>query len=188
LKNELLFKKIELLILNKNFNYAEIVINELKEKNEIQKKKKAFYYAVADFSLGKMNESQSLFLDCIDDSLKKEKTNITELFVKIKRNEAKNPKMPGVMSALIPGLGQFYSGDVKNGTKSLLLNASLITLSFVVAYNYTVFDAVISVVPWWLRYYRGGIYRAEKIAGSKKERVRNSLYNQVLQVISETKR
>lgn len=187
LKNELLFKKIELLILNSNFNYAEIVLNELKVMSEIQKKRKYFYYAVTDFKLGKMDESKELFTACIEDSLEKAKVEIDKLFIDIKRNEAKNSKMPAVMSFLFPGLGQFYSGDIKNGTNSLLLNASLIALSIIVAYNYTLFDAVISVVPWWFRYYKGGIYHAEKIAESKKLKTRNLLYNQVLDVVSNTK-
>ena len=67
----------------------------------------------------------------------------------------------------LPGLGQFYAGDIKNGINSLVINAlfvGLFTYSFV---TISPIDAYFSVLPWFQRYYKGGYTKAGIIAEQK---------------------
>ncbi len=69
----------------------------------------------------------------------------------------------------MPGLGQFYNGDYKNAANSFILSGALITLLFAVAVNYTFVDAMASVIPYFQRYYFGGMAHAKKGAYEKRD-------------------
>jgi hypothetical protein len=85
------------------------------------------------------------------------------------------------MSIFLPGLGQFYAGDIKNGLNSLLLTGGFFTIGFIVAINYSLVDAMVAVVPWIQRYYVGGYNRAAGIAENKKKSKQDKVYQAILQ-------
>ncbi len=82
----------------------------------------------------------------------------------------KNPKTARVLSMILPGAGQFYAGDIKNGLNSLLLNALLGFWFVTTGLAYTFVDAAATVTPWLFRYYGGGIRRAGEIVEKKEGR------------------
>ncbi|MEL7341581.1 MAG: hypothetical protein AAGM67_13970, partial [Bacteroidota bacterium] len=72
---------------------------------------------------------------------------------KVSRISARKAK---ILSIILPGLGQFYAGDVKAGINSLGLTAGLLVIAWQVAIRSTPLDAAFAIVPWFVRYYQGG--------------------------------
>lgn len=80
--------------------------------------------------------------------------------------QPKAPKLAKRLSTWLPGLGQFYAGDWRNGVNSLTINSAIIwwLLSSALQGNY-VQMLPIAYVLW--KYYQGGRVRAEMIATGK---------------------
>jgi hypothetical protein len=83
----------------------------------------------------------------------------------IKTNEEKySVTKAKILSALIPGAGQIYTGNYLNGIMSFALNAATVYLSINSFIEDRVFDGVITANFLWLRFYSGGISNAGKFA------------------------
>jgi tetratricopeptide (TPR) repeat protein len=93
-----------------------------------------------------------------------------------------NPELAFKLSFFLPGLGQFYAGDVKNGFNALALNSALVLLAVNIATNYTLLDAGIAIVPWFQRYYMGGTEKAKIIAQRKLTENQGEVFNEILDV------
>jgi TM2 domain-containing membrane protein YozV len=94
----------------------------------------------------------------------------------------KHPK-PGLaklFSIFIPGAGQFYAGDIKNGFNSLLLTGGFLALGIYSLLFFTPFDAIVTVAPWFQRYFMGGYKRAALIAADRLNEKQNRIYLQIL--------
>ena len=76
-------------------------------------------------------------------------------------------------SMIIPGLGQFYSGEYLSGLLSLAWNvfAGYLTIN---AFNQErIFDGIVTANLLWFRFYRGNFQNAEKFAEEKNIRISN---------------
>jgi hypothetical protein len=113
----------------------------------------------------------------------KDSAELAELFSK-KNLLSPSPKRARIMSMILPGLGQTYSGDLKSGLNSLLLTSGLIALGINISIRYRLVDAVFSILPWYQRYYTGGYGKAEEIAIRKRQKKRNEVYTKVLKLIA----
>ena len=89
------------------------------------------------------------------------------------------------MSMIVPGLGQLYVGDVKNGLKSFVLSVGLFSLGLRSALINNPLDAAISTLPWFQRYYQGGFKKAELIAIARIQEKRYKIYNQLLDEVEK---
>jgi len=87
------------------------------------------------------------------------------------------------MSRIIPGSGQLYAGDIKNGLNSLLLTGGIALLGVHLYNQYSLFDAIMSAFPWFARYYKGGYHKAFEIAYQKRSIRRDRTYKQILKTI-----
>ncbi|MCF8363481.1 MAG: hypothetical protein K9G70_12755 [Prolixibacteraceae bacterium] len=85
------------------------------------------------------------------------------------------------MSGIIPGSGQFVTGEVKAGLNSMLLIGGLYILSVHVINLYSFWDAAIALFPWIQRYYLGGMDHSKDLAESKIRSKRYSSYLKVLE-------
>ena len=92
------------------------------------------------------------------------------------------PKTAKILSMIVPGSGQFYAGDIKNGINSLLLTGGFIYLGVHAALNYGIINSLASASPWIQRYYLGGFKRAELIAEERLALKRDRIYQQILDV------
>lgn len=74
----------------------------------------------------------------------------------------KSARLAKVLSAIIPGAGQVYVGDWRNGLNALTLNGVLgyLTVDAVLARHYV--DAALWGGAVFSRYYRGNIFRADE--------------------------
>lgn len=146
-----------------------------------------FYQGLCYFGLEEFRLAEDAFVRALGQGKDLEQNRIHQLFSERKKLYKPNPQTAYIMSMCIPGLGQFYAGDVKNGLNSLVLTAALAALGFHIALSQSVIDGIVIVVPWFQRYYQGGIIRAEKIATENRQERRAAQLDQMLEVIAGTK-
>jgi tetratricopeptide (TPR) repeat protein len=181
LKTELLFSKAYCQILNKNFQLALIDLFSVNDTSAIIQKRLNFYFATCYFGLEEFSQAKTYFRFCVS---VKDSTELTELF-KRRNLFSPSPDKARIMSMIIPGLGQSYSGDIKSGLNSLLLTSGLIALGINIGIRYSPVDAIFAILPWYQRYYTGGYGKAEEIAERKRQHKRNDVYNKILKLIAE---
>lgn len=142
-------------------------------------------FAITHFGLEEFEDSNEFFKKMVpDDSLAC--ARIDSLFGERKLLYRPNPKWAYIFSLILPGLGQVYAGGITEGINSFLLNESLVLISLFVAYEYSIIDAVLSVLPWYNRYYMGGLENAREIAIKRRNMHRSQLYRETLIIIKES--
>ncbi len=181
IKNGYLLKKISGYLLLQQNDYAEIDFLSIDSTYLLphQIKEKTFFEAVLMFSKGEYSKSKSAFLKLTQDSLAVER-----LFLKNAKVSKISPKKAKNMSRIIPGLGQLYVGDIKNGLNSMLLTGGLMALGVRATIVNNFLDASFAVGPWLQRYYKGGYTKAESIAKAKILEKRFKIYNQLLDTLA----
>jgi len=189
LKKEIVFRKTSCLLILQNYDQAKEELLKLPDSLSTSIKQKKFFYAgVCYFGTEEYDKSENCFNSCIDTTDKHTQTQLKEQFVKVRKIHHLNPKVAKILSVFLPGAGQFYSGDIKNGVNSLLLNSAFIILFVVTAQNYSLFDAVISVFPWFERYYLGGVQHAGEIALKKKKLKKQIIYQRIIDISADQKK
>jgi tetratricopeptide (TPR) repeat protein len=181
LKTVLLFNKASCQMLNKNFQFAIIDLLSVSDTSKIVQKRLNFYLATCYFGLEDFSNARAFFGYCLEGKYEKE---LSDLFSK-KKLLSPSPKKARIMSMILPGLGQTYSGDIKSGLNSLILTSGLIALAINISIRYQPIDAIISILPWYQRYYTGGYGKAEEIASRKRQLKRNEVYTTILQFVGE---
>lgn len=189
IKTEILFKKVACYMLDKNFKLATFELMNLPDSLNLQTaNRKNFYFAICYWGMEDFEKAKSSFLEILPVEHKSAREAINLLFSK-KRNLYKpKPKTAQILSIFIPGSGQIYSGDVKNGINSLILTGGFVVLGVYMTQYYNLFDAILTAIPWFMRYHQGGYRGAKKIAYNKRADRRNKTYQKVLKVIEENKK
>jgi tetratricopeptide (TPR) repeat protein len=181
LKTELLFNKASCQMLNKNYQFAIIDLLSVEDTSGIVQKRLNFYLATCYFGSEDFYKAQTYFGSCVG---MKDKNELSDLFSD-KKLLSPSPKKARIMSMILPGLGQVYSGDIKSGLNSLLLTSGLIALGFNISAKYQPVDAILTILPWYQRYYTGGYGKAEEIARKKRDMKRNEIYIRILKLVGE---
>lgn len=186
-KAEVIFRKMSCYLIQNNFEYAEIELLNLPSKlNAEQAKRKIFYTGVLNFSVEKYDLAKAQFLSLVDSTNTDSRKKIEQLFIKNEKINKLNPRAARIMSMILPGLGQFYAGDIKNGMNSIILTVGIATWGIVSAVKSTSpFDILVTAAPWFQRYYMGGYKKAEQIAINEKTKRRSKVYNQILDEVSK---
>ena len=179
LKTELLFNKASCQMLNKNFQLALIDLFSVNDTSESIQNRLNFYIATCYFGLEDFNQALTYFESCVELRDRKE---LSELFSG-KKLHSPSPKKAKVMSMVLPGLGQAYSGDIKSGLNSVILTTGLIAMGIIIGNSYSSIDAILAVLPWIQRYYSGGYGKAEEIAFNRRQLKRNEVYTKIIQMI-----
>jgi TM2 domain-containing membrane protein YozV len=188
IKNEILFNKVQCNLLLAKFDQSLIELINLPDSlDNYFNNKRNFYYAVTYFGLEKFKDAEKHFLALIPETNIAVREEIEKLFKKKKNLYRPNPKTARTLSKIIPGSGQFYSGDVKNGFNSLLLTGGFVTLGVFMVQDYTYLDAILTTLPWFLRYRKGGFTKAYGIALNKRAMRRNKTYKRILEIVEESK-
>ncbi len=131
LRTELLFKKASCRMLDKNFQQALIDLFSIADSSVNTQKRLNFYLGICYYGLQDYKQSESYFESCVNLIDKKE---LSDLFSD-RRLFSPSPRKARIMSMLLPGLGQTYSGDIKAGLNSLLLSTGLIALGIKIGIN-----------------------------------------------------
>jgi TM2 domain-containing membrane protein YozV len=111
-----------------------------------------------------------------------EKDSLLDLeFKAIKKSEKRfNPHTAWMLSMILPGTGQFYAGEVIEGFNSSLLLGGLFFSAVLIAKEYSFFIALVTILPWFQRYYMGGANKAERLTMEKQMVKRNDSYQSIL--------
>ncbi|MCF6366501.1 MAG: hypothetical protein L3J35_09910 [Bacteroidales bacterium] len=180
---ELIYKKIDCLIFSGKYNDAELMILTSEETNISEEiKRKNFYLGIIYYAQTNYEKSKEFFINSLNDTAIMAKSEVSELFKKKKYFERPNPKIAGIFSLIVPGSGQLYAGDYKNAINSFLLVAVFAAIGTDMLIRYAWYDSLISVSPWFLRYYTGGYKNAVDIARQKRTERRNKRLNEIIEI------
>jgi tetratricopeptide (TPR) repeat protein len=113
---------------------------------------------------------------------------IDSIFNVAKKARFYAPQKAKILSAILPGLGQVYVKNYKNAVNSFVINAGLLSLSVYATLNYTWFEGCVLILPWWQKYYLGGLRRAALLAEKHNDTERNKIINLVLDYSGQIKK
>jgi len=186
LRYEALFRKTGMLMLQNQYKKALIELFSLpKALPEPWKSRKQLYLGAAHFGIREFDLARADLLPLFAPEDKHGRAEFERLMRQAERVSRKSPKTARILSMILPGAGQFYAGDIKNGINSLLLNGLLGYWFVATGISYTFVDAAATVTPWLFRYYGGGIRRAGEILEEKKEERLRTVFRKVLETMND---
>lgn len=185
LRYEALFSKTGMLMLQNQYKKALLELLSLpKNLPEPWMARKRLYLGAAHFGIREFDLARQDLLPLFAENDVAGRAEFERLMRKAERVSRKSPKTARVLSMVLPGAGQFYAGDVKNGLNSLLLNALLGYWFVSTGLSYTFVDAAATVTPWLFRYYGGGIRRAGELVEKKKEERLRKIFSRTLDTLN----
>lgn len=185
IKTEAILGKAFSLIIGKNYLMAlSELMNVDSAKNSYHDVKLNFLKGIAYFGLHEDESSEKSFKKCLA-KLSMENDSVIDLeFKAIKKSEKRfNPHTAWLLSMILPGTGQFYAGEVMEGFNSSLLLGGLFFSAVLIAEEYSFFIALVTILPWYQRYYMGGANKAERLTMEKQMVKRNDSYQSILRRI-----
>jgi tetratricopeptide (TPR) repeat protein len=124
------------------------------------------YEGYCQYQLKDFDAAQMVFSAMLNNA--NAQSSLDAFFQDARKIEKMNPKTYQVLSYFIPGLGQILLGDAKSSMNSTFLNTALALLFIDTANKLSLFDATLSVIPWFYRYYAGGAKLTKDLAITKK--------------------
>ena len=141
-----------------------------------------FLFGISYFGLQKYDQAENYFLRITADNPPASQ-ELEKIFANEKRLHRPNPTTVYILSLVLPGTGQLLTGNIKDGINSFLLVEGIGFAAVMVAIKYSFMDALLSVLPWYQRYLIGGSNNAERLAIEKRDRNRNEVYKEILEVL-----
>ena len=175
------FDRIKIFIEQREFQKALAEIYQV--DSEIGPTRIALYEGYCQYMLRDFVTARSAFEHLCTTSEASE--SLDKYLLEAEKIEKINPKTYQILSYFIPGLGQILLGDTKNSLNSLVLNGALVMLFIDTARKLSLFDATLSVVPWFYRYYTGGVDVTRDLAIKRKENLHKQNLAQMIQVLTE---
>jgi tetratricopeptide (TPR) repeat protein len=186
IKDDLLLKRAENLIITKDYLLALQDIYAVNDDTPHMKRQTDFYQACIYYGLNDFELAQRYF-EAVFDSARS-----PVLYAQYKKNwrelqhiNKMNPNLAMVLSMIVPGTGQFYAGDIKNGLNSLGITSLFFYFTARSIITVGVLEGFTTVFPIYFRYYTGGFKRAKVIAQQRKEYRRSIIYTRLLNLYKE---
>jgi len=177
------YHKLRLLIKNKEAQNALALLYQMDNALIALDKDKYNFYSAMTVLLTEDLEEAKTYISSLSYFPKINQSKLVSTYKELEKNFKKNHKVAQLLSALVPGLGQTVNGNAADGLNSFALNGSMVWLFFEVAKNLTYLDAAISVVPWFVRFYKGGIANAGQQSQIKQKADKEALLNKLIQLI-----
>jgi len=136
-------------------------------KNPYLQQKALFFLGICHLYTFHWAQAQKAFHQCFSPSEKI--SQIDSLLTEARHLKYKSPFLAKWLSTILPGMGQIYVGDWRNGLNALAINGltSYLLLDALVERRFQ--DALLSHLSLFERYYRGNRQRAEKMARDHNE-------------------
>lgn len=181
LYKELVFKKINLYLRNKQPGYALIELSQLYNNRSVYfSTKQDLYYALAYFQINDFNNSEKYSEKLLKKYSCYDSCYISKFFIKAIRNSDRSTLIPALSSAIIPGSGQLINGFYGDAANSFILNATLAAVTYFSFVRLKPLDAIITMFPFVHRYYLSNIFIAKDLTVKKQENVNVAMYNELL--------
>jgi tetratricopeptide (TPR) repeat protein len=103
------------------------------------------------------------------------------------KRKRKSPRAARLLSALLPGAGQAYAGDVPDGLNALAVNGGIAVLAAAAAVNGYYPEAVLLVLFPLRRYYTGNIGNAGRLAERRNAEAREGYRRLILEELLEVR-
>ncbi len=184
LKQEAILAKVQSLVQMRSFTQALAEIYSAQAANDEQEQRLSFYEGICHYARMDFSSAHEAFIAATGKDSAKARA-IVALYADTSSLYRPRPKVAKRLSYFMPGLGQLYAGDVKNGLNSMALNAAMVALTINVGVNYSTFDAFLAVFPWVQRYYLGGTDKAEMIAQDKLLENRQDFYLEIMEIFDD---
>ena len=169
-----------------NLALVELIKADMQSQSARLRQRARFLRGVAYLYQFKWEQAQSVFLAYFDaiPSAAGAAAEIDTFFAEALNLPQKSEKAARLLSTLLPGLGQTYAGDWKNGLNALLLNGLLgyVTLDAAIDRDYD--DALLSFFFLFYRYYAGNRHRAAEAAQAFNDRENRQHVNRILQALT----
>ena len=105
---------------------------------------------------------------------------LNEVFRSVDKVNKKTKMKAILLSAVFPGTGQAYSRHYKEGINSLITISAFGAAYVFTITNYGLVVGLISVSPWFQRYYVGGMNSAADLLEEYKAEQFDQLYNRLV--------
>lgn len=170
-----------ILIANQDYDLGRLELIKARMRNPSAQvhRRTLFLEAVAFIYQFRWKEAREALTDYTRDA------ELDTLFVNAVEAPQKSPRLAKVLSAIIPGAGQVYTGDWRNGLNALALNAVLGYLTVDAALEQHYVDAALWGGLIFSRYYRGNIFRADEAVKNYNTRQSRRASEALLQRLQE---
>jgi tetratricopeptide (TPR) repeat protein len=184
IKKELVFYKAICHLKGEHYLEALNEIYDMPETNsDYFSKKIKLYEGICQFGLNNFDASYKLLSQLVDSTGTKK---LASIFTALKKfNKKYNPDRIEKMSRIVPGLGQIYAKDWKNGINSIALILLVSYYSVLTAYSYSYLDGALIMSSWFTRYYSGGALKARNIAEKRLLTNQSIVYQKIMQIIKQ---
>jgi tetratricopeptide (TPR) repeat protein len=144
-------------------NYSLARLELLKVSETPLRPRSLYFYGIASLYMSDWNEAREAFGEfysrCAHGRSTDRAKDVEWILVSVEPSY-KSPGLARFLSAIVPGLGQMYAGDWRDGLNALVLNSLAIGLIAKAIHRKDYRDAaLISSIS--IRYYTGNIYKAE---------------------------
>ncbi len=171
------YELMEILSLVKldDFLNAKRSVLAYRPDNEIGEQNKQIIKSLIDFYLGDYAKAKEGFL-----KLDASPDQLNEVFRSVDKVNKKTKMKAILLSAVFPGTGQAYSRHYKEGINSLITISAFGAAYVFTITNYGLVVGLISVSPWFQRYYVGGMNSAADLLEEYKAEQFDQLYNRLV--------
>lgn len=138
------------------------------------------YMATGYYAADDITKAKTYFIKALPNAADSVKVDV--LFGKLIKANKKREGTAMLLSIILPGTGQLYAGDVRNALNSFLLTSGWLALAINTGINTGGISAVITIVPWYARYYMGGLTNAATAVKNYKLKKKDQIHRQVLKL------
>jgi len=185
LKDRIYIDKAILLISKGEIQRSEIILTKISTFTKYEQIKRESYYWLG------LGHLYSYKWSAAKNNMKKYygasyNHYLDSIFINSNKLDIKSPQRARLFSLFIPGLGQIYSKDYKNGMNSLILNSLTSYFLFNSIIDKKYWDALIIYYTPFERYYWGSSRNAELIANNYNQKISKqfaeSVFNSILKI------
>ena len=183
IKNE---RMLDIAVLNlaaKNYTEAEFQLLRIAHFNkDSHLKRRAFFLLGVSYLYNyKWDDAQEMFQKAFINSTNS--TSLGSLFVISQRLGYKNPVLAKWLSTFVPGSGQIYCGDWRNGINAFALNSLLGYALVESILDLRYIDIIFTTSPYFERYYTGNRDNSEMIARDHNENKNKRMATDILKEV-----
>ena len=172
-----------------NYDLAQLELLKISiyETNTEIKSYAQFFLCVCFIHLYEWKKAQQIIEEYNIESvlLPSQKHSVDSLIILGIDYKEKSVKTASFLSTIIPGLGQIYAGNIKQGINAFCINTleSYYIINWVTNKRY--FDAFLLFYGGFLKYYKGNLYYTKRLIEDKNNDYKSMLSKKIINIMFE---